>query len=411
MKELITKLIEKRAHAWEAYKAFLDSVSTEDRDLSGEERQKDERYRADLDALDLRINELTRQHEANEKADEHRSRVEAITGRNVDDPAKPDADPFRRLARGELRSIDVPLSFAVDHARDGSYQIRALSVGTAGAGGTLVPASFRQQLYEALLEDAAIRQTNVTVLQTAGGGNLSIPYIASVGTAAIVGEGTALAGSDPSFATVVLGSWKYGQLVSLSREVIEDSGIDLLGWLARDIGRGIGAASGAALVTGSGTNAPKGVMTACGTGVSGGTGVVGVPTADNLIDLFYSVNAKYRAKGFWFMRDATLGKIRKIKDSDNQYLWQPGLTIGAPETLLGRPIVADPNVAATGTSAKSVAFGDFSGYFIRDVGVVEVSRSDDYAFNTDQVTFRGVLRTDGDLIDANAIKAFVGGTA
>jgi HK97 family phage major capsid protein len=112
------------------------------------------------------------------------------------------------------------------------------------------------------------------------------------------------------------------------------------------------------------------------------------------------------------MRDATLASVRKLKDSQNQYLWQPGLQVGAPDVLLGKPVYTDPNVAAVATSAKSVIFGDISAYYVRIAGGVRFERSDDFAFQNDLVTFRAIVRGDGILADqTGAVKVFVGGAS
>jgi HK97 family phage major capsid protein len=142
--------------------------------------------------------------------------------------------------------------------------------------------------------------------------------------------------------------------------------------------------------------------------------VVGAFTADNLIDLYYSVIAPYRNSTScgWLMRDATLGSARKLKDSQGQYLWQPSIQVGAPDMLLGKPVHTDPNVAAIALNAKSVAFGDISQYFVRMAGGVRFERSDDYAFNSDLVTFRAIIRADGLLVDqTGAVKLFAGGAS
>ena len=111
----------------------------------------------------------------------------------------------------------------------------------------------------------------------------------------------------------------------------------------------------------------------------------------------------------WMMADATVASIRKIKDSDGQYIWQPGLTADTPDTILGKPLWIDPNVAAIGNSAKSVLFGDFAAYFVREVNEVRFESSMDFAFNADMVTFRAIVRGDGVLADqTGAVKAFVG---
>jgi HK97 family phage major capsid protein len=112
------------------------------------------------------------------------------------------------------------------------------------------------------------------------------------------------------------------------------------------------------------------------------------------------------------MSDTAVAAARKLKDSTNQYLWQPGLVSGEPNAFLGRPLFTDPNVDAPGLSKKSVIFGDMSKYFIRDVAGVRVERSVDFAFQNDLVTWRFILRTDGDLIDTTgAVKVFVGGAS
>ncbi len=412
MDDLIKRLIERRAAAWNAYKEFLDSVDAENRDLSGEEVEKDARFRADLDSLDTRIDEATKVLEANRRYAETSARV---NGRNVSDSPPVEKDAVRAFFRGELRSLHIPIEgMRVERDSDGRYRVREtrdLGTVTPAAGGYLVPTDFRRQLVEFLTDNSAMRQTGATIITTSSGETLYVPKLLTHGTATIKGEGSAIGEADPSFARAALGAWKYGQLLQLPRELIQDNAVDLLGFVARDLGRALGEASGAHYVAGTGTTQPIGVMAVCGTGVTGGTAVSGAFTADNLIDLFYSVAGPYAARGTWLMKRATEGAVRKLKDLDNQYLWQPGLQVGAPNLLLGRPIVTDPNVAAVATSALSVAFGDFSGYWIRDVASVEIARSDDYAFGNDLVTYRAILRTDGALIDENAVKAFKGGAS
>ena len=227
-------------------------------------------------------------------------------------------------------------------------------------------------------------------------------------------EGAAIGASDPAFAKRTLGAYKYGVLIQVSSELLADTGVDLEGYLAMQAGRALGNAFGAHLVTGTGSSQPTGVITSASTGVTGGAGVTGAFTADNLIDLYFSVIAPYRNSQScsWLMKDSTLAAVRKLKDTTNQYLWQPSVQVGVPDTLLGKPVVTDPNVAAVALSAKSVAFGDFSAYFVRQVNGVRFERSDDYAFNTDLVTFRALLRGDGLTVDqTGAIKVFTGNAA
>jgi len=165
-------------------------------------------------------------------------------------------------------------------------------------------------------------------------------------------------------------------------------------------------------VTGTGTGQPNGIVTASTEGVVGAAAAAGVFTADELIDLYFSVIASYRRNGTWMLSDASMAATRKLKDTTDQYLYAPGLIAGEQSTLFGRPVVVDPNVADPAIDAKSVVFGDLSRYFIRDVRGVRVERSVDFAFQNDLVTWRFLLRTDGDLIDTSgAVKHFVGGAA
>lgn len=409
MDDMIRQLIEKRAKTWHEAKALLDRETEEQRTLTAEENEQYERMTAEIREFDERIDELHALNVANKKSDEYRAQYESIVA--PDHRQEVESTEERQLADFiEGKRSFVELSFrgvGVNPADVGSkWEMRDLLKVTASAGGNTVPTSFVRNLYEHMVETSAIRQTNVRVVTTASGENLEYPKTASHGTAAIVGEGSGLAENDPTFGKVTLGAWKYGQLLQHSSELVQDTGVDLLGYLARDFGRALGQASGAHFVTGSGTNQPLGVITATaaqvGTAVSGTAATI---EADDLISLQYAVIEPYASNGYWFMKRSTEGAIRKLKGSDNNYLWQPGLQAGSPNLLLGRPIVTDPNVAAVGSANLSVAFGDFSAYVIRDVASIRIERSDDYAFNADMVTWRAILRTDGDLIDGTgAIK-------
>jgi HK97 family phage major capsid protein len=265
-----------------------------------------------------------------------------------------------------------------------------------------------------MIEMSGVMSASPTVLRTTSGENLQVPKTTAHGTAAITAENAAISASDSTFGQVTLGAYKYGRLVQVSRELVEDTAVDLLGYLARDCGRSLGNAFGAHAVTGTGSSQPSGVVTGSTVGVTGAASVVGAFSADNLIDLFYSVIAPYRSSPScsWLMRDATVASVRKLKDTTNQYLWQPSMQVGSPETLLGKALYTDPNVAAVALSAKSVVFGDMSSYFVRMVNGVRFERSDDYAFNTDLVTFRAILRADGALVDTTgAVKHFIGNAA
>ena len=147
-----------------------------------------------------------------------------------------------------------------------------MAVGTASAGGATVPTGFANRLHEHMTESAAIRQTNVTVLRTESGEDINVPKTTAHGTAGIVAEGAAITESDPTFATITLQAFKYGVVTQVSTELIDDSGVDLVGYLARQAGRAIGNASGAHFITGDGSDKPNGVVTGSTLGVTGATG-------------------------------------------------------------------------------------------------------------------------------------------
>jgi HK97 family phage major capsid protein len=417
--DYVDRLTTERNRAWDEQKKILDAAVADKRELSGEERQSVERTDADLDRLDAEIKGWLDRDRRDRESDIARDEWSKVVRPDVQEKREQsEAEILRGILRGgpnAAMEFDMTAVANEKHAiRAGARgaEFRDLTVVTT-AGGHTVPTEFIRQLYDYMEEEAAIRQTRVTVLTTSGGGPLELPKVTSHGTAAIVGEGTALAEADPAFNKLTLGSWKYGQLLQITRELLEDSGVDIVGFIARDMGRALGRVSGTAYVNGSGTNAPLGVMVPIGTGVGPTTGTnAGVVTMDNLIDLVYSVNTGYRRNGEWFFKDATAGAVRKLKDTDGQYLWQPSTQAGQPDRLLNFPVVTDPNVAAVGTSSKSIAFGDFSTFYIRDVGSVRVEASTEYAFANDMVTYRGTLRTDSDLIDlTGSIKAYAGGTA
>ena len=396
---ILDNLITERARVWEQTKTHLDAVEKEGREFSGEAKETYDLFSADLASIDERIAELGDLAKRNAAAEEARAAYGA-SAPSVEPEAKQatvtDADRLRSLVNGEARSVEF----------------RDLTVGSATAGGNTVPEGFYSTLMQHMIDNSAIRRTNVTVLTTDSGNDLPVPKTTTHPTAGIISEAGTLTESDAVFGQVTLGAYKYGFSTQISSELEQDTGVDLVGYLASIGGQALANGSGAHFVTGTGTAQPKGIVTASTLGVTGATSVSGVFTADNLIDLYYSVIGSYRNNGTWMLADAAMATARKLKDSDNQYIWAPGLTAGDQSTLLGRPVETDTNVADPAVDAKSVVFGDFSKYVIRDVAGVRVERSVDFAFQNDLITYRFIMRTDGDLVDTTgAVKHFVGGAS
>lgn len=389
----IERQIEIRNRAWEEAKAILDKAAEENRDLTAEEDQTYARINEELNKRSETIKSL--------QADEEREArmVEATRGLRSETASLKlvnDADTIRALARGEIRTAD--------------FEKRDVVKTSTGAP---VPTSFYDQIVEHMVVAGPMLETS-TMLRTAGGEALQIPRTLAYSGASAFAEGSAIGESDPTFqAFITLNAFKYAFLVQVSREMIEDSGVDLLGFLAREAGISIGVAVNTALTTGTDSTMPNGIAVAAGSGVTGGTGVVGAFTGDNLIDLSYSVNSAYRRMPGtgWMMSSSALAATRKLKDSYGQYLFQPSLQAGQPDNLLGYPIFENPDLSAPGTAVKSVLFGHLPSYYVRMAGPIRFDRSDDFAFANDLITFRATVRIDGDLPQTSAIKYFIGGAS
>lgn len=388
---------ERKLRAWEAMKSIAERAKT-DAELSAEDRAAYDKAEVELNAAKAEIERAVRAAEL-AKAEVEASRPAFVTEARAEVPAavRSDADVIRSLATGEVRTA--------------TFEKRAPITGAVT--GAPVPTSFYDRLVELLVVQGPMLDASVTeVLNTAGGENLQVPRAATYTAGSITAQGSAITASEPTFsAFVTLGAFKYAALVQVSTEMLQDSGVDLLGFIANQAAVGIGTSVNAGLTTGTGTVQPTGIASAAGSAVTGGTGVSGLPTYDNLVDLVYGVSSAARRAGAAFqMHATTIAGVRKLKDTTGQPLWQPAVTAGEPDTLLGYPVFENPDLA-TGTGAKSILFGDHKKYFVRQVGGIQLDRSDDYAFNAGLVTFRVTWRGDGNLVDSNAVKFFKGGAS
>lgn len=408
---VVERLKERRLNVWEEAKALADVAADQNRAFSAEEEGKWDALNEEIDKLDKRMTSaLETEKRAKDTDDLFDSIRGPVKGKTPEGKKSEDRQAeLRKFLKGESGRV-----YEIRQDPSEPTDFRVLSKLTAGAGANTVPTSFYNRLMAHLIEVSAVMQAGATVLNTNSGESIQIPKTTAHSSAAIVTEGAAIGASDPAFGQITLGAFKYGTLIQVSRELIEDTGVDLEGYLSMQAGRAIGNAFGSHVITGTGTGQPRGVITDATLGVTGGAGVVGAPTADNLVDLFYSVIAPYRASGStrWLMKDSAVAVVRKLKDTTGQYIWQPGLVAGAPDSIFGKPVLTDPGMATTALSAKSILFGDMSQYFIRIAGGVRFERSDDFAFNTDLVTFRCLFRADGALVDlTGAVKYFIGNAA
>jgi HK97 family phage major capsid protein len=412
MSETVTRLQERRQKVWADAKALADKAADENRNFDGEEEKKWRELDSELDALDSRIQDILKGEQRAKDAEDSVARlagkpVERGGGGPVGQTAEQEAEELRKFLKGETRSYELALPNAVERR-------------TLLDSNTPLPTSFVGQLYKYLVDTSSIRQANPSVFSTSSGENLVVPRSTAEGAAVWTGEGAALTAGDPTLSSVTLGAYKVGKIIQLSSELLDDKGFDVVGFMAEHAGRNIGIAVDTAYVSGTGTNQPSGFIQAATVALTAATGTAsttGLPTsgasvgADVLIDLFHSVIPQYRPRSSFLMNDSTIKVVRKLKDTTGQYLWQPALVAGQPDTILGRPVYADPNMDSIGVSKKPIAFGDFGGYFIRDVTPLRFERSDDFAFGNDLISFRALYRTDGKLGDTQAIKTYLTASA
>ena len=387
MKEYLDRQVEIRQQAWHQAKAIIDVATAEKRDLSAEEEQTYSRLNDELNERAATIAKL--------REDETRElRMDAAT-REIADQVRPvasasvneDVAMIRALIKGETRSA--------------SFERRDVLKSSTGSP---VPTSFYNQVIMKARLVAPVLATS-TVLNTASGENLQIPRLSTYSVGTVNAEAAALGESDPAFsAFITLGAFKYGFLTQVSQELLEDSGVDMLSFLADQVGNALGFAVGSALTVGTGTLEPTGIVTASSVGGTSGT-ATGF-TADNLIDLYYSLDGAARQlPGVgWMMTGQSIGRVRKLKDTAGNYVFQPGLSLDAPDTLLGKPIFENPSMAEATTGLKSVIVGHLPSYYVRSVGGIKLDRSDDFAFSAGLATFRAQFRVDGNLPQTSHVK-------
>ena len=387
MKEYLDRQVEIRQQAWHQAKAIIDVATAEKRDLSVEEEQTYSRLNDELNERAATIAKL--------REDETRElRMDAAT-REIADQVRPvasapvneDVAMIRALIKGESRSAN--------------FERRDILKSSTGSP---VPTSFYNQVIMKARMIAPVLATS-TVLNTAGGENLQIPRLSTYSVGTVNAEAATIGESDPAFAAfITLGAFKYGFLTQVSQELLEDSGVDMLSFLADQVGNALGYAVGSALTVGTGTNEPTGIVTASSVGGTSGT-ATGF-TADNLIDLLYSLDGGARnLPGVgWMMTGQSIGRVRKLKDTAGNYVFQPSLAMDSPDMLLGKPLYENPSMSEATTGTKSVIVGHLPSFYVRSVGGIKLDRSDDFAFSAGLATFRATFRVDANLPQTSHVK-------
>lgn len=393
----ILELREKRAKSWEAAKAFLDTKRGTDGIVSAEDTATYEKMEADVVALGKEIDRLEKQ----EALDRELSKPlnTPLTGKPILQGME---------SKGGRASAEYQKAFwNAMRTRSGEGLdpvIRnALQIGTDTEGGYLVPDEFERTLIQALDEENIFRKL-ANVISTSSG-DRKIPVVASKGTASWIDEEGAIPESDDSFGQVSIGAYKLGTMIKVSEELLNDSVFNLENYIAKEFARRIGNKEEDAFFTGDGTGKPTGILAATGGAQVGVTAASATAiNVDEILDLFYSLKSPYRNKAVFVMNDATIKAIRKLKDGQGQYIWQPSLQAGTPDTILNRPVYTSAYVPTIAASAKSIIFGDFGYYWVADRQGRVFKRLNELYAATGQVGFVATQRVDGKLILPEAIK-------
>lgn len=389
----ILELREKRAKIWEDAKAFLDSKRDDKGLISDEDTSTYEKMEADVVALGKEIDRLEKQQV-----------LDIELSKAINSPIKLKPEMQSGKEKTGRASDEYKSAFWRAMRNKYSYDVQnALQVGTDSEGGYLVPDEFEAILIQSLIEENILRQ--IANIITTSSGDKKIPVVASKGTASWVDEEGNIPDSDDEFSQVTLSAYKVATMIKVSEELLNDSAFNLEKYIAKEFGRRIGSAEEEAFVVGNGTGKPTGIFN------STGGADVGVTTAsattiamDEIIDLFYSLKAPYRRNATFLLNDATVKKIRKLKDGSGQYLWQPSIKIGQPDTILNKPFKTSTYVPAVASDTKTIAFGDFRYYWIADRQGRSFQRLNELYAATGQVGFRATQRVDGKLTLSETIK-------
>ena len=389
----IQELREKRAKAWDTARDFLDSKRNANGLLSEEDSKT-------YDALEQTIVDLGKEIERMERAERIGQELTAATtkpvigtpGAHVTDIPKHStgSDEYSKAFWNSVRNRNW-----IDVRND-------LQVGEDTEGGYLVPDEFEKKLIEALEEENIFRPL-ATRIQTSSG-DRKIPVVTSKGEAVWMEEEEAFTLSDDSFGQLSLSAYKVGTAIKISEELLNDSVFDLPAYIAKEFARRIGAKEEEAFLTGDGIGKPTGLFAATGGAQEGCTTSGANITFDDMIELFYSLKSPYRKKAKWILNEQTVKALRKIKDNTGNYIWQPSVSNGIPDTILNHPYITSVYVPTAEAGNRAIAFGDYSYYWIADRQGRSMKRLNELFAMNGQIGFLASQRVDGKLILPEAVK-------
>lgn len=384
----IVEMRDKRAKLWATMQGFLDTHRTAKGVLTAED---DNTY----NNMEKELNDLTNEIRRMERRDAIEAELKKPVGQPLTE--KPQNAPKDKPGRASNAYRE---DFGL-HLRGKQLIHNVLSTGVDADGGYLVPEEFETAIVTALDEANVIRSLAKVITTSA---ERKIPIAATHSVAQWTAENAAYTESNPTFAQKQIDAYKLTDLVKVSTELLQDSAFDLESYIAQEFARAFGIAEEQAFCVGTGTGQPTGIFTESGGEVGVTAGSATAISVDNLIELVYALKSPYRRNAKFLMNDATISLIRKLKDQNGAYLWQPSVQAGQPDRLLGYEIYTSPYVPTVEASALTIAFGDFNNYWIADRSGRTVQRLNELYAGNGQVGFIATERVDGKVILSEGIK-------
>jgi HK97 family phage major capsid protein len=420
---ILTQYYEERGQLVTEARDLLGQAEKEtDTTKAAELEQRHDQVMGKVDALDKKIAREERTAAAETAEEERRSRNRP-RGRDVEhrgqdggEGNEPTAEQqqteyrdafFAMLREGGDVSAVTPEQR--DLLRRGYVENRTQTAGTNAAGGYTVPTTLANKIVEVMKDWGPMYDPGITdEMVTSSGNPFDIPTNDDTGkSSAALAEAADLTDDDSGdlvFGEVSLAAFVYATpWLKISFELLQDSIFNMESFVARKLGERLGRGANLKLTVGSGTNEPRGIVIASALGKTAASATAIV--ADELIDLQHSVNAAYRRSPQcrWMFADTTLASVRKLKDGQGNYLWQMGdVRVGAPDLILGKPYSVNDDTPAIATGTRPVIFGDMSRYTVRKVGSPLIGTVRERFWP--KVGMAGLIRYDGDLLDAAAVK-------
>jgi HK97 family phage major capsid protein len=394
----VQELIAKRAKAWEAAKSFLDAHRGENGILSAADGETYDRMEKEITDLTKEIDRLNRQ-----------AAIEAQLNQPTSSPlsSQPNGTGANREKKG--RASDQYAKDMLTAMRTNFHQVSdILQEGVDADGGYLVPEEWDSRLIDVLNEENIMRGL-ATHITTSGEHKINIA--GAKPTAAWIEEGGALQFTDAKFGQKILDAHKLHVAVKVTEELLYDSMFDLASYITTQFGIAIANAEEDAFLNGDGKGKPTGIFDATNGGTVAKTLTGTKLGTDDVLDLVYALKRPYRKKASFIMNDQTLAALRKLKDNNGAYIWQPSYQAGEPDRLLGYSVHTSAYAPELAADKPVMAFGDFSYYNIGDRGTRSMQELRELFAGNGMIGYVAKERVDGLLVLPEAVQIMKAGAS